>query len=87
MYWTDRGELPLGNSINRASLGDIGSGKYDILARNMHEAIGLTIDKKNRHIYATDLGGSVYRFNMDGSNKQKFYDGEGAFTGIALSHV
>ncbi|KAK6218274.1 hypothetical protein LQW54_002801 [Pestalotiopsis sp. IQ-011] len=87
LYWTDRGELPLGNSINRASLSDVGTGKYDILARNMHEAIGLTIDKKNRHIYATDLGGSVYRFNMDGSNKQKFYNGEGAFTGIALSHV
>ncbi|KAH8196971.1 hypothetical protein TruAng_008865 [Truncatella angustata] len=87
LYWTDRGELPLGNSINRASLDSFGAGKYDILARNMHEAIGLTIDKKNRHIYATDLGGSVYRFNMDGTNKQKFYDGEGAFTGIALSHV
>lgn len=87
IYWTDRGELPLGNSINRASLSDTGTGRYDILARNMHEAIGLTIDKKNRQIYATDLGGSVYRFNMDGSNKQRFYDGEGAFTGIALSHV
>lgn len=87
LYWTDRGELPLGNSINRASLSDVGTEKYDILARNMHEAIGLAIDKKNRHIYATDLGGSVYRFDMDGSNKQKFYDGEGAFTGIALCHV
>ncbi|KAI1879166.1 hypothetical protein JX265_002120 [Neoarthrinium moseri] len=87
LYWTDRGEMPLGNSLNRAPLETVGTGKYDILARNLHEAIGLALDKKNQHIYATDLGGSVYRFNMDGSNKKRFYDDQGSFTGIALSHV
>jgi len=56
MYWTDRGELPEGNSLNRMSLDEAGQyGNHQILARNLHEAIGLAIDKTNRHIYATDL--------------------------------
>jgi hypothetical protein len=28
-----------------------------------HEAIGLKLDGKNKHIYITDLGGMVYRIN------------------------
>ncbi|KAK3329501.1 hypothetical protein B0H66DRAFT_571973 [Apodospora peruviana] len=88
LYWTDRGELPRGNSLNRASLEADGSvsGEYQILARNMHEAIGLAVDKLNRHIYATDLGGAVYRFNMDGGERKKFYEDQGSFSGIALCH-
>ncbi|KAK3951792.1 armadillo-type protein [Pseudoneurospora amorphoporcata] len=85
LYWTDRGELPNGNSLNRATLNPDGSfSNHQVLARNLHEAIGLAIDKTTRHIYATDLGGAVYRFNVDGSGKQKFYEDQGAFTGIAL---
>ncbi|KAK2612289.1 hypothetical protein QQS21_001715 [Conoideocrella luteorostrata] len=97
LYWSDRGELPLGNSINRAKInglepptGDSTSlpGKdYELIVRNMHEAIGVKVDPKNQHIYATDLGGAVYRFNMDGGAKKKFYEDAGAFTGISLAHV
>lgn len=111
MYWTDRGELPEGNSLNRVALDETGAyGCRQILARNLHEAIGLAIDKKNRHIYATGLyvpaspcclkmdrtmltilvsisGGAVYRFNMDGKDRRKFYEEEGAFAGIALCDV
>ncbi|KAK4202466.1 putative dehydrogenase [Triangularia verruculosa] len=85
MYWTDRGELPRGNSLNRAEMGPDGQyANHKILARNLHEAIGITLDRKNRHIYATDLGGAVYRFNMDGTGRKKFYEDEGSFAGIAL---
>ncbi|VBB71607.1 Putative dehydrogenase [Podospora comata] len=85
MYWTDRGELPRGNSLNRAERGPDGQyTDHKILARNLHEAIGITLDRKNRHIYATDLGGAVYRFNMDGTGRRKFYEDEGSFAGIAL---
>jgi len=88
MYWTDRGELPKGNSLNRVALDEAGEyGNHQILARNLHEAIGLAIDKTNRHIYATGLGGVVYRFDMDGGNRKKFYEDEGAFAGIALCNV
>jgi 3-hydroxyacyl-CoA dehydrogenase len=97
LYWTDRGELPIGNSLNRVSIDDIVAVKdnkkstpfkdYDILARNLHEAIGLALDEKNRHIYSTDLGGCVYRFDMDGGNKVKLFEDQGSFAGITLAHV
>jgi len=29
-------------------------------------------------------GGAVYRFNMDGKDRKKFYEDEGSFAGIAL---
>lgn len=78
LYWTDRGELPFGNSLNRARLDESGmpktvmtasasitaevqERKYEILTRNLNEAIGLKLDVERRHIYMTDLGGSVYR--------------------------
>ncbi|KAF4973426.1 hypothetical protein FSARC_251 [Fusarium sarcochroum] len=94
LYWTDRGELPDGNSINRCSLDNIpqsrGSSRpgkdYDIISRGLHEAIGLKLDSKNRRIFATDLGGSVYQLDMDGSNRKKLYEGSGAFVGITLAH-
>lgn len=91
LYWTDRGELPFGNSINRVALKDIASGKpsehkQEILVRNLHEAIGLKLDERNGHMYSTDMGGTVYRFNLDGSDRRKMYDELGAYTGIALVH-
>ncbi|KAK4218285.1 putative dehydrogenase [Rhypophila decipiens] len=91
LYWTDRGELPRGNSLNCAVRRDDGSygekDEYKILARNLHEAIGLAVDKKNKHIYVADLGGSVYRFNLDGGERIKFYEDQGSFSGIALCNA
>lgn len=98
LYWTDRGELPLGNSINRASLQGLGAvagpdvtsipGRdYEIVVRDLHEAIGIKLDQIHHHLYATDLGGSVYRFNLDGSGRERFYEDEGAFTGVTLAYV
>ncbi|KAF2092465.1 cytochrome P450 [Rhizodiscina lignyota] len=97
LFWTDRGELPLGNSLNKVAISKLKpvegktvsmpSKDYDIIARNLHEAIGLKLDEKNQHIYLTDLGGTVYRFDMDGSNRKKIYDGEGAYAGITLAYV
>ncbi|KAF2098832.1 YWTD domain-containing protein [Rhizodiscina lignyota] len=106
LYWSDRGELPLGNSVNRIRLSKIdellasgmepsrraGPGVYQILARNLHEAVGVKLDVVDRHVYTTDLGGAVYRFDIDhGEHEEKtgtcrIYDrqGDGAFTGIAL---
>ncbi|KAI2635771.1 3-hydroxyacyl-CoA dehydrogenase [Hypomontagnella submonticulosa] len=100
IYWTDRGELPLGNSINRMSLDKVEvvqeqnassipwlEGRYEIVVRNLHEAIGIQLDLKNRHIYATDLGGAVYQFDMNGENKKALYQDGSAYTGIAIAHI
>jgi hypothetical protein len=95
LYWTDRGEIPYGNTINVASVGSykipfsamtpqekpLG---YQILAHGLHEPIGLKLDMANRHIYAADLGGTVYRFNLDGSGKEKLHEHQSAFSGITF---
>jgi hypothetical protein len=90
LYWTDRGDPPTGNTLNKLQLGKpSGQNKPTpkILARNMHEAIGLKLDLKNQHIYITDLGGTVYRSDMSGGNKKKVYDTEACFAGISLVHI
>ncbi len=93
LYWTDRGELPFGNSVNKAAL-DPSSGlilrtegkkPYEVLVRHLNEAIGLKLDSESGHIYLTDLGGSLYRCNLDGTDKQKLYTSEErALTGICI---
>ncbi|KAE8147145.1 NAD(P)-binding protein [Aspergillus avenaceus] len=91
LYWTDRGEYPYGNSLNKAQLDQSGlpasasEKKYDVITRNLKEAIGLKLDLQNGHIYLTDLGGSIYRCDLDGGDKEKIHsDDYRAFTGIAL---
>ena len=91
LYWTDRGDPPKGNTLNKADVssakGKKSSTDYQILARHLHEAIGLKIDDVNKHIYVTDLGGSVYRYAMDGSDCMELFKGQGVYTGIALAHL
>jgi DNA-binding beta-propeller fold protein YncE len=94
LFWTDRGDPPMGNSLNSVKVTDLKglkdgekNPKYNILARQLHEAIGLKLDQVNKHIYLTDLGGTVYRCNMDGKDKKKVYDEECTFSGIGLAHV
>jgi hypothetical protein len=86
LYWTDRGDPPTGNTLNKLQLGKP-SGKNkltpQILARNMHEAIGLKLDVKNQHIYTTDLGGTVYRFDMSGGTRRRFMMRKPAFRVLA----
>ncbi|KAL4948917.1 hypothetical protein BDW69DRAFT_203209 [Aspergillus filifer] len=92
LYWTVRGKLPFGNSLNRIALNSTGlavkgssSRGYEILARNFHETIGLKLDSANGKIYVADLGGSIYRVDMTDGKKTTLYSGEDrAFTGIAL---
>ena len=86
LYWTDRGEMPFGNTLNRLRVDEEGQReaactpllKYQILARKFHEAIGLKIDVERGQVYVADLGGSICSCNLDGSGKTRL------FTGIAL---
>ncbi len=73
MYWTDRGDPPRGNTVNRAPL-DAPSGirqDPEIIVNHLMEGIGLALDLKNTRMYLTDLGGSVYRCNLDGSERRR----------------
>lgn len=107
LYWTDRGEYPMGNTLNRAFVGpemqgtgqgtklEIGETrtesvkehheyKKNLLARHFHEAIGLKIDAVAGNIYITDLGGSVYRFDMEGKDKKVIWRRMECILGLGL---
>lgn len=87
LYWTDRGELPFGNTLNRART-SVASGesiKHEIIAQNFDEAIGLKLDPTTQSIFVSDMGGTVWRCNFDGSGKSVvFQDKSNAFTGMTL---
>ncbi|OTA05191.1 3-hydroxyacyl-CoA dehydrogenase, NAD binding domain, putative [Trichoderma parareesei] len=92
LYWTDRGEIPFGNSLNRLQLDKTGlvvntasSSGHKVLSRHFKEGIGLKLDSKNRRLYVTDLGGHIYQCDLDGKNKSVVYsDDYRAFTGITV---
>src|SRR5713226_7109491 len=59
MYWTDRGDPPRGNTVNRASR-DAAPGKRkepEIVFNHLMEGIGLSLDLANNRMFLTDLGG------------------------------
>src|SRR5215468_11299878 len=69
LYWTDRGDPPKGNTVNRAPL-DAPKGQRpppEVVFKNLMEGIGIALDAPGNHMYMTDLGGSVYSAALDGS--------------------
>jgi hypothetical protein len=90
IYWTDRGDPPRGNTVNRAPMDPAqGNGKKEpqIVFNHLMEGIGIALDLKGGRMFLTDLGGSVYSANLDGSNKKTLLAAEGNLTGIAYAEV
>jgi hypothetical protein len=85
IYWTDRGDPPRGNTVNRAPMDAVrGNGKEpEIVFNHLMEGIGLSLDLKNSRMFLTDLGGSVYSANLDGSNTNNVAFAQGNLSGIA----
>jgi hypothetical protein len=88
IYWTDRGNPSSGNSVSRApmdppSAGASGRTDQEILVRNLAEGIGISLDVGHGLMYFTDLSGTVYVSNLDGSGEKKLLTGQGSLTGIA----
>ncbi len=81
MYWADRGDPPRGNTVNRAPM-DSHNGEPQILVTGLKEGIGMALDVKDGRMFYTDLGGTVYSANMDGSDAKVLLSGQGALTGI-----
>jgi DNA-binding beta-propeller fold protein YncE len=84
LYWTDRGSPPRGNTVNRASV-NAASNKHEsptILSTNLMEGIGITLDLKNQRMFFTDLGGSIYSANIDGSDMKVLLSFQGNMSGI-----
>jgi len=83
LYWTDRGNLPFGNTLNRAPINENKIGEKEIMDFGLKEGIGLALDVKNNTVYFGDLGGNLYHCNLDGFNLRKLYTSDRMFTGIA----
>jgi DNA-binding beta-propeller fold protein YncE len=89
MYWTDRGDPPRGNTVNRAPM-DVAAGKRkepEIVFNHLMEGIGISLDLENKRMFLTDLGGSVYSANLDGSNKKNIVFAQGNLSGIAYAEI
>ena len=89
MYWTDRGDPPRGNTVNRAAMHS-DSGKRpppEILFSHLMEGIGIALDFKGNRMFITDLAGSIYSAALDGSNKKLLLAAQGNLTGIAYVDV
>jgi hypothetical protein len=87
MYWTDRGDPPRGNTVNRAPMDPTPGNRKDpeIVFSHLMEGIGLALDLKSGRMFITDFAGSVYSANLDGSNKKTLLIAEGNLTGIAYA--
>jgi hypothetical protein len=89
LYWTDRGDAPRGNTVNRASL-DADFNKRpapEILLTHLEEGIGIALDFKGNRMFLTDLAGSIYSAKLDGSEKKPVLVAQGNLTGIAYAEV
>ncbi|KAF2205768.1 hypothetical protein GQ43DRAFT_452935 [Delitschia confertaspora ATCC 74209] len=87
LYWTDRGEHPIGCSLNRAYVGEK-VGEKEMLARHFNEPIGLKLDTQAKKVWVADLGGSIYTVDLENNSKGKkevVLRNEGSYTGIALA--
>jgi len=89
MYWTDRGDPPRGNTVNRAPM-DAAPGarkEPEIVFNHLMEGIGLALDLENKRMFVTDLAGSVYSANLDGTNREAVVFAQGNLTGIAYAEI
>jgi DNA-binding beta-propeller fold protein YncE len=89
MYWTDRGDPPRGNTVNRAPMDAAPGSRKDpeIVFTHLMEGIGLALDLKGGRMFITDLAGTVYSANLDGSNRKTLLFAEGNLTGIAYVEI
>jgi hypothetical protein len=89
IYWTDRGDPPRGNTVNRAPM-DADSKKHrepDILLTHLMEGIRIALDFKGDRMFLTDLAGSIYSANLDGTEKKPLLIAQGNLTGIAYAEI
>jgi hypothetical protein len=89
IYWTDRGDPPRGNSVNRAPMDSAPTARRapEILFSHLMEGIGIALDHKGGRMFVTDLGGSVYSASLDGSNQKTLLMAMGNLTGIAYAET
>jgi hypothetical protein len=86
LYWTDRGDPPRGNTVNRASI-DAKPQAPEIVLTHLMEGIGIALDVSGDRMFVTDFAGSIYSARLDGSGERNFLYAQGNLTGIAYAEV
>ncbi|WP_393085811.1 3-hydroxyacyl-CoA dehydrogenase [Streptomyces sp. LN704] len=88
LYWTDRGDPPRGNSVNRTPMDPPGGRREpEILWTHLMEGIGIALDLDDGRLFVTDMAGTVYAADLDGSNRREILIVQGNLTGIAHALV
>jgi sugar lactone lactonase YvrE len=88
LYWTDRGDPPHGNTVNRASMdAKPGEAAPEILVTHLMEAIGIALDLKGDRMFFTDLAGDLNSARLDGSERKLLLGVQGNLTGIAYAEL
>jgi DNA-binding beta-propeller fold protein YncE len=89
MYWTDRGDPPRGNTVNRAPMDSDAKDRPapEIVFSHLMEGIGIALDLKGDRMFITDFGGDVLSARLDGSDKKVLLVAQGNLTGIAFSEI
>jgi DNA-binding beta-propeller fold protein YncE len=86
LYWTDRGDPPRGNTVNRASI-DSKPAEPEIVVTHLMEGIGIALDVPGDRMFVTDFAGSIYSAHLDGSGERNFLYAQGNLTGIAYAEI
>ncbi|KAK9319166.1 hypothetical protein V1517DRAFT_333420 [Lipomyces orientalis] len=93
LYWTDRGEIPFGNTLNKKHIigappsEEIKLGRQ-IIAQGLGEGIGLRLDKANKCLYVADMTGHLWKCSTDYGLKEKLLEGTThAYTGVCCYKV
>ena len=87
LYWTDRGDPPHGNTVNRAVLDTLDGSELQIVATHLMEGIGIALDPSHDRMFVTDLGGNVWVAALDGSGQRPIRALQGNLTGVAYAEL
>jgi hypothetical protein len=90
LYWTDRGDdTHDGNTLNRARITESGLVDRQVLARELQEGIGVSLDSQGRRAFVTDLGGNVRELDIDTKQESHFTTVAhlGVLTGIDYADI
>ena len=85
LYWTDRGDPPRGNTVNRMPIDK--AAEPEILIKHLMEGIGIALDVPGNRMFVTDFAGSVYSADLNGKNEHNMLAAQGNLTGIAYAQI
>ena len=89
LYWTDRGDPPRGNTVNRAPIDVKPTAGVlpEIVLSHLMEGIGIALDVPHDRMFVTDFAGSIYSAGLDGSGERNPLYTQGNLTGIAYAEI